>query len=338
MNEHSLNRVDTHTHLGVTLNSKITWHDHVKRVTEKAYRVINMIKRIRHLVPRSTLENLYKTLVRPILEYGNIIYTNLSQALNKKLEDCQRSATVLCTGALQITSYNLLLTELGWDSLLNRRKYYRLVLMYKIQNDLAPSYLRNILPPIRARRSNYNLRNASNFTIPVTRTKKFSESYIPLTIKDWNVLPQLLRDCTTLVSFKGKLKHYLQFKKPNKLHSVGSFDTQKCTTRLRLGLSPLREHLHRHHIVDDNICTFCNLEPETSSHFILRCPTFSLQRLKLFTNMLDLLPMNLIQVSDDDLIQTLLSGNNTLSFDINIKVIFCIQDFIQSSKRFTYIA
>ena len=78
MNEHSLNRVDTHTHLGVTLNSKITWHDHVKRVTEKAYRVINMIKRIRHLVPRSTLENLYKTLVRPILEYGNMIYANLS--------------------------------------------------------------------------------------------------------------------------------------------------------------------------------------------------------------------------------------------------------------------
>ena len=170
------------------------------------------------------------------------------------MAECHRSVALLCTGALQMTSYNSLLAELGQSSLLNRTKYYRLVLTYKIQNDLAPCYLCNILslPPSRTKTNNYDLINATNITIPAFRTEKYVNLIfhwllkIPLTIKDWNTLPLLLRDYATLVTFKSKLE--LFFFNLKKTYSVGSFNWQ--------GLSSLRKHFIWHHIVDDIILLF----------------------------------------------------------------------------------
>ena len=80
-NDVTLKQVTTHTHLGITFNSKMTWHNHINRISEKASKVINMLKRIRHLIPRSCLEQSYKTLVLPIIEYGDVVYDNLSTCL-----------------------------------------------------------------------------------------------------------------------------------------------------------------------------------------------------------------------------------------------------------------
>ena len=46
-----LERVQSHTHLGITFNSKMTWNDHINRTSTKAFRVLNMMKRIKHLIP-----------------------------------------------------------------------------------------------------------------------------------------------------------------------------------------------------------------------------------------------------------------------------------------------
>ena len=61
----------------------------------------------------------------------------------------------------------------------------------------------------------------------------------------------------------------------------------KLLTRLRLGLSHLREHKFRHNF-NDTIDPFClcgtnNLE--TSEHFLLHCPTYACLRRKLFDNL-----------------------------------------------------
>jgi len=62
-----LSMVTEHTHLGITLNTRLTWSNHVQNVSIKAFRVVNMLKQIRHLVSRSSMENAYRTLVLPII-------------------------------------------------------------------------------------------------------------------------------------------------------------------------------------------------------------------------------------------------------------------------------
>ena len=59
-------------------------------------------------------------MIRPILEYADIIYANTSLQLHKKLETIQRRAAIICTGAYKHTEYNALLTELGWNRLMSK--------------------------------------------------------------------------------------------------------------------------------------------------------------------------------------------------------------------------
>ena len=62
-----------------------------------------------------------------------------------------------------------MLSELQWESLESRHKKYRLVLMYKMNTDLAPDYLSNLLPT--ASQYRYALRNSDNTPLIPCKTK-----------------------------------------------------------------------------------------------------------------------------------------------------------------------
>jgi hypothetical protein len=61
-------------------------------------------------------------MVRPLLEYGDIIYDGSSENQVKQLEDVQRQAALACTGAYRHTKHVNLLEELSWPLLSQRRK------------------------------------------------------------------------------------------------------------------------------------------------------------------------------------------------------------------------
>ena len=44
-----------------------------------------------------------------------------------------------------VSNINKLLNDLKWDSLEKRRKNHKLILFYKMQNNLTPSYLTDLL-------------------------------------------------------------------------------------------------------------------------------------------------------------------------------------------------
>lgn len=329
-----LTQVTEHTHLGMTLNSRLTWHSHINKVTTKAYRVVNMLKRIRHLVPRSTLEGSYRTLVRPILEYGNIVYSNIPIHLSKKLEQVQRAAALLCTGAYRRTSYDKLLVELGWETLETRRRYQRLVLMYKMQNGLTPGYLSNMLPTEAG--SNYHLRNSGIIRVPFCRTNQYKSSFLPCSIREWNELSQPMKNIPTLYSFKKQIKETLFANKPNKLNQFGQKQANKHHTWLRLGLSPLRDHLYSFHIVEDNLCTFCSQGSETTSHFLFSCSNFTAQRAHLMKSLSDILGSDFNNYSQTMLTRMLTHGNDELSYYKNIAIFTSVQSYLEKSKRFDF--
>jgi len=335
-NNTTLEKVESHTHLGMTFNTMMTWHDHINRIIKKAHRTLNVIKRIQHLVPRTILERLYKTLVLPIIEYGNIIYDNTTVELSDKLEKTQKYAAVLCTGAYRLTGYNSLLKELGWENLQTRRIFHRLTLLYKMQNNLVPTYLVNLLPQTTAQRTTYNLRNPTNITLPKTRTKRAGKFFIPKTISEWNLLTQSCKESPSLPIFKARLKQHLFNNKPNPLYCIGSGQTHIAHTRLRLGLSPLKDHLFRRNIVDSNICSFCNLEAETSTHFFLRCPTYTLHRIRLLASLTDIFPVNTIPQNETDLIKIFLSGSVDVSIDTNTNIFNVVHTYIKATCRFKY--
>ena len=130
LNNSPLLQVKSHTHLGITLTSGLSWSKHVQNIVSKASQRVNIMKRFKYIMGRNSLIHLYKTVVLPIMEYGCILFDNCSKADQDLLESVQLSAARVCTGALQNTSKIKLLDELGWATLAVRRKYFKLVMFF----------------------------------------------------------------------------------------------------------------------------------------------------------------------------------------------------------------
>jgi hypothetical protein len=136
-----IREVSNHKHLGLTFNQTLTWTDHIDNLISKGAKCVGLLKRICRDVPRECLEILYKSMIRPILEYGNIIFDGCSDTSSKRLENVQRQAALTCTGAYRHTKHTNLLEELGWPPLSQRRKHHRLNVMFKLQRGMAPPHI-----------------------------------------------------------------------------------------------------------------------------------------------------------------------------------------------------
>ena len=187
--------------------------------------------------------------IRPHLDYCDVIYhvpphtnpfnTNITlKPLMDRIEKVQYHAALAITGTWKCTSRNKLYDELGWESLSDRRWSRRLILLYKIRNNMTPLYLRNNLP--RERMPLYVNQSTSYYEF-FCRTSKYKNSFFPDVIKSWNNLGPELQTALSLSNFKNKLTNLIR---PNsksifKIHDPLGI---KFLYQLRVGLSPLKCH------------------------------------------------------------------------------------------------
>ena len=61
-------------HLGIILDEKLYFKEHTDSTVLKVNRGIAVLKRLRYSLPHKSLITIYKTLLRPLLDYGKIIY------------------------------------------------------------------------------------------------------------------------------------------------------------------------------------------------------------------------------------------------------------------------
>ena len=109
----------------------------------------------------------------------------------EKLESVQYSAALAVTGAWKGTSRKKLYEELGWESLSQRRWSRRLVLFYKIVNDITPDYTRYPIPQLP--QAMYSFRNADVIGQIRARTTRFKASFYPDCLSEWKTLDQEIR-------------------------------------------------------------------------------------------------------------------------------------------------
>ena len=154
------------------------------------------------------LLTIYKSFIRPHLDYVDIIYDQIDTAsFHQKTESVQCNSALAITGAVRGTSKQKLYHELGLESLEKRRWYRKLCYFYKIFRNQSPEYLFNIIPTsVRP----YNSRNANN--IPQFKVKHnfFKNSFFPSVVIEWNKLDQNIRNSENLFIFKKKLLKFIR--------------------------------------------------------------------------------------------------------------------------------
>ena len=69
-----LELLDTIRDLGIQIDSKLKFHTHTDAVVKKPYRTLGLICKSFECKDSDVMAKLYKTLVRPIIEYNNVIW------------------------------------------------------------------------------------------------------------------------------------------------------------------------------------------------------------------------------------------------------------------------
>ena len=132
-----------HKHLGLILDSKLTFAKHISQKISIARKGIGIIKYMSSYAPTKTLDQIYEIFVRPHMDYCDIIYhlprststfdcpINLNFMM-QSLESIQYQAALAVSGAWKGSSTTKLYEELVWESLSDRRWLRRLCQFYKI--------------------------------------------------------------------------------------------------------------------------------------------------------------------------------------------------------------
>ena len=181
-------RVKEHKHLGLILDSKLSFSQHVTEKFKIARKGLGIIKYLSSYLPKKTLELIYKLYIRPHFDYCDVIYhvpnihdmhtsSNSLHTLMESIERIQYHAALAITGTWQGSSRNKLYEELGWESLADRRWLRRLIQFYKIHNNMTPQYLKDNIPPSRQPRHGSNNRNVYHNIF--CNTTRYMNSFFP---------------------------------------------------------------------------------------------------------------------------------------------------------------
>ena len=115
MNDTPIAKVPNHKHLGLNISKDCTHHIHIDLITEKAYRRLNILRRFKFILDRKTLETIYLTYIRPLLEYADVILDNNITYLVDKIVKLQMEAARIVTGGTRLVSLNNICLETGWE-------------------------------------------------------------------------------------------------------------------------------------------------------------------------------------------------------------------------------
>ena len=211
-------------HLGLILDKKLSFRDHLNEKIQKANKGIGLIKRLYSHVPRKSLLNIYKAYIRPHLDYCDIIYDQPHNiTFCNMIESVQYNACLAITGTIKKSSRERLYQELGLESLRDRRWYHRLVFFYKIVNGISPTYLRSFLPE---KQRSYNPERSNFYRNISWNTDYFNNTFFPYCIREWNELGPELRSTNSLSLFKKGLLKVGKLSRPKKHSIYNVFDPQ----------------------------------------------------------------------------------------------------------------
>ncbi len=321
-----------HKHLGVFLTPNLSWTAHIDYIISKGSKRLGQIAQLKNKLSRKTINTLYLSLVRPILEYSCIIFTNLTQRDANRLEILQNKAARFVTGAITGTNNSRLLKEVGWDSLHDRRISYLMTLMFKTTAGLGPTYLGEILINMTYIQAQYNLRNPQ-LALVQAHTSRYRNCPLPLAIRCWNNLPIALRASQTVDQFKRNYKReYLS--RPITLNNYGTKRENKLLSRFRMNFPTLNSYLFGRQLVLNSACD-CGNRNETMYHYFNICPLYAAPREELLRDITDILrPYGIPLPNRTLLVQNLTTGFDDLNPRDNRLILRATLRFIDSSGRF----
>jgi hypothetical protein len=194
--------------LGVTLDKKLTFDQHVTNTCRSCYYHIRALRHVRQSLQDNVVKTVACSMVGSRLDYCNSLFFGMTKSNFNKLQQVQNTLAraVLCRGKFEhITP---VLKELHWLPVELRVTYKLAILAFTVKTTGQPIYLRELLrdyEPARTLRSSSKHQLCESKTKTVLASRGFRHSAAAV----WNNLPDSLRSCSNFDCFKQNLKTHL---------------------------------------------------------------------------------------------------------------------------------
>ena len=195
---------NSYPYLGVEISKDMNWAPHINNISNKANRMLGLLRRNLYSCSADVKSTAYKALVRPRLEYSNVIWDPHHANHKYTIEKVQRRAARFVTRDYsRETSATALVKSLKWDTLEDRRTKSRLITIYKESRGLLPNNIDKF--KYNNPRQLRQLHGQYSFNKPSVNKDCYKFSLYPRTIPEWNLLPTTTKMAPDLNNFKSCL-------------------------------------------------------------------------------------------------------------------------------------
>ena len=124
LGNHKIPQKESTQFLGMTLDSRLNWEEHIEKTRAKAKRALNIIKIVagkKWGADRKTLKKLYSAICRLKIDYGCQLYGTATKSRLKKLDSIHREGIRIYTGAFKTSPMESLHVEANEPALYKKR-------------------------------------------------------------------------------------------------------------------------------------------------------------------------------------------------------------------------
>ena len=196
-------------YLGVEIDSKLSWSNHIDRLCKKLSLQLYILRRLKQILPTDDINCVYYGIFQSIIYYCITVWGSAAQKYLCKIQKLQNGAARLLA---QNFDWNIrgiyIVRGLGWQNVKERYCFSSCCLTYKSLNNLAPYYLSDLFSSVSEYHT-VSTRNATSNTLQQPRCNKslYKSSLSVNGSRLWNKLPLEIRNKKTFSAFKHN--HYI---------------------------------------------------------------------------------------------------------------------------------
>ena len=193
------------TLLGIIIDNKLTFNEHLKMICKKTSQKLNALTRLCNIISFPQKKLLFNSFIKSQFNYCPLIWMFCSRVQNSKINSIhERSLRTIYKDYKN--SYSDILDLHGEKSIHQYNIQYLMIEVYKFLNGLSPPIMEQIF---NIRENTYNVRNFRTFSTRNVKTHIYgTETVTYKSSQLWNLVPPEIKNSQSLMIFKKAIKQW----------------------------------------------------------------------------------------------------------------------------------
>ena len=190
--------------LGVIIDDKLNWKEHIKYISTKLSKTIAIMFKSKMVLDKNSLRTLYCSLFLPYINYCSEIWGNTYKTNLRPIVLLQKRAVRIIENVNRLHNTHLLFLKLKVIKFYDLIEYKTAIIMCKAKHEVLPENIQKLFRI--EKHPNYNSRQVGQFSVNRHRTSLKCMCISICGVKLWNSLEMCIKNCKNEYLFKKEYK------------------------------------------------------------------------------------------------------------------------------------